>query len=66
VHHGFTHYRLLMHPRAWRGIVLRDAAGENVGDNAGDAAPLRWVSRAEFDALGIPAPIRTLITRQHS
>jgi A/G-specific adenine glycosylase len=63
VHHGFTHYRLLMHPRAWRGVALRGAPGGNVGDNAGDAPPLRWVSRVEFDALGIPAPIRTLITR---
>lgn len=54
IHHGFTHYRLLMHPLAWRGVALRP----HIRDN--DA--LRWVPRREFDALGIPAPVRTLIT----
>jgi A/G-specific adenine glycosylase len=54
IHHGFTHYRLLMHPLAWRGVVSRP----HIRDN--DA--LRWVARSEFDALGIPAPVRTLIT----
>lgn len=62
VQHGFTHYRLLMHPRAWRGIALR----EGMADNGDEAQPLRWVSRTEFDTLGIPAPIRTLITRPPS
>ena len=51
--HGFTHYRLTLHPLAWRGARLRKA----------DTDPhLRWVARSEFDALGIPAPIRTLIS----
>lgn len=54
IHHGFTHYRLLMHPLAWRGVAPRP----HIRDN--DA--LRWVPRREFGALGIPAPVRTLIT----
>ena len=54
IHHGFTHYRLRLHPAAWRGVVLRSASP--------DPETLRWVAPADFDALGIPAPIRTLIT----
>ena len=53
VHHGFTHYRLLMHPLAWRGIALRDTIRDNDG--------LRWVADADLTAIGIPAPIRTLL-----
>ena len=51
--HGFTHYRLRLHPLAWRAARLREADADT---------DLRWVARAEFDALGIPAPIRTLIS----
>jgi A/G-specific adenine glycosylase len=54
IHHGFTHYRLLMHPLSWRDVALRPRIDDN--------GALRWVPRGEFDALGIPAPIRTLIT----
>ena len=53
IHHAFTHYRLLMHPLAWRDIALRDRIHDN------DA--LRWVARESFAALGIPAPIRSLL-----
>ncbi len=53
IHHAFTHYRLLMHPLAWRDIALRDRIHDN------DA--LRWVAREFFAALGIPAPIRSLL-----
>jgi A/G-specific adenine glycosylase len=53
IHHGFTHYRLLMHPLAWRGIALRDTIRDNDG--------LRWVANADLTAFGIPAPIRTLL-----
>lgn len=53
IHHGFTHYRLLMHPVAWRGIALRDTIRDNDG--------LRWVAHTDLTALGIPAPIRTLL-----
>ena len=54
IHHGFTHYRLRLHPAAWRGVALRAASP--------DPDALRWIAPADFDALGIPAPIRTLIT----
>ena len=54
VHHGFTHYRLRMHPLAWRGVDLRDGCRDD------DA--LRWIARDELATLGIPAPIRTLLT----
>jgi A/G-specific adenine glycosylase len=51
--HGFTHYRLLMQPKAWHGLALRAAVRDN------DA--LRWVAREELTALGIPAPVRSLL-----
>jgi A/G-specific adenine glycosylase len=54
IQHGFTHYRLRLHPAAWRDVALRTASP--------DPDALRWVAPADFDALGIPAPIRTLIT----
>jgi A/G-specific adenine glycosylase len=58
IHHGFTHYRLQMHPLAWRDVVLRDAIRENDG--------LRWVANTDLGALGIPAPIRTLLNNIHA
>ena len=54
--HGFTHYRLALQPLRWREVAPRDAVGDN------DA--LRWVARGELAALGIPAPIRTLLETQ--
>ena len=59
VAHGFTHYRLELHPLRWRAVAPRDAVRE-------DARPtcdgeLRWVARDALQALGIPAPIRRLI-----
>ncbi|TXH66358.1 MAG: A/G-specific adenine glycosylase [Lysobacteraceae bacterium] len=53
VHHGFTHYRLRIQPLRWCAVALRDAVRDN--------SDLRWVSRDDLDALGIPAPIRTLL-----
>ncbi len=53
IHHAFTHYRLLMHPLAWRDVALRDRIHNN--------GALRWVARESFAALGIPAPIRSLL-----
>ena len=54
--HAFTHYRLSLQPLAWRAVSLRDAVAE--GDD------LRWVARADLPALGIPAPVRSLLERQ--
>lgn len=53
IQHAFTHYRLRLHPVAWHGVALRASP---------DPDALRWVAPTDFDALGIPAPIRTLIT----
>jgi A/G-specific adenine glycosylase len=53
IQHAFTHYRLRLHPVAWHGVALHASP---------DPDALRWVVPADFDALGIPAPIRTLIT----
>ena len=53
IHHGFTHYRLLMHPMSWRHVALRP----RIGDDGG----LRWVAREGYASLGIPAPVRSLL-----
>jgi A/G-specific adenine glycosylase len=56
VAHGFTHYRLLLQPLRWREVAAAAAVADN-GD-------LRWVAPAEFDSLGIPAPVRKLLLGQ--
>ena len=53
VGHGFTHYRLQIEPLRWRHARPRDAVRDN--------DDLRWTSRAELGAVGLPAPIRKLI-----
>ncbi len=52
--HGFTHYRLQLQPLRWSNVALRAAVRDN--------DDLRWVTRDALASLGIPAPIRTLIT----
>ena len=52
--HAFTHYRLTLRPLRWREV----GAGAKVLDDA----HLRWVPQAELESLGIPAPIRRLLT----
>ncbi|HZW18629.1 MAG TPA: A/G-specific adenine glycosylase [Luteimonas sp.] len=54
--HGFTHYRLTLLPLRWREVAPRDAVGDN--------QDIRWVARGDLAALGIPAPIRTLLEAQ--
>ncbi|MDO4710164.1 MAG: A/G-specific adenine glycosylase [Pseudomonadota bacterium] len=54
--HVFTHFRLQIQPFSMQ--ALAPLAG--VGDN--DA--LRWASREELTALGIPAPVRKLIEQE--
>ena len=54
--HGFTHYRLRMHPLRWREVATRAGVADN-GD-------LRWVAPSGFGSLGIPAPIRKLLLAQ--
>lgn len=53
IQHAFTHYRLRMHPLAWHAVALRDAIRDN--------DDLRWVAAEDLAALGIPAPVRTLL-----
>lgn len=51
--HTFSHFRLHIHPQHLRTTALADAIGDNDG--------LCWVSRAQLDAFGLPAPIRKLL-----
>jgi A/G-specific adenine glycosylase len=53
VMHGFSHYRLQILPHRITGVRARSAIGDN------DA--LRWTTRAELAAIGLPAPIRRLL-----
>ena len=52
--HTFTHYRLHLQPLRWRALAARDAVRDNDG--------LRWVARADLALLGLPAPIRKLLS----
>jgi len=51
--HGFSHYRLRIHPLRVAPALPRDAVGDN--------PDLRWASRAELAAIGLPAPVRRLL-----
>ena len=51
--HGFTHYRLRILPSRIAGVQPRDPVGDN--------PDLRWASRAELQAIGLPAPVRRLL-----
>ncbi len=54
--HAFSHYRLRLLPLRWRAVAPAAAVGDN--------DDLRWVSLDAIDALGIPAPVRTLLEAQ--
>jgi A/G-specific adenine glycosylase len=49
----FSHYRLRADPLQWRNVVESSRIAED--------ADLRWVSQAQLDTLGLPAPIRKLL-----
>ena len=51
--HAFSHYRLQLQPLRWNDVAARSQVADN--------DDLRWVDRAQLDALGIPAPIRKLL-----
>jgi A/G-specific adenine glycosylase len=51
--HGFSHYRLRIHPHRVAVNGPRAAIG--------DTADLRWATRADLDAIGLPAPVRKLL-----
>ena len=54
VAHAFSHYKLELQPLRVRPVALRARVGDN--------DDLRWVARDELNTLGIPAPIRRLLT----
>jgi A/G-specific adenine glycosylase len=53
IEHGFSHYRLRLHPLQWRNAQARDAIG--------DTGDLRWQAADQLDRVGLPAPIRKLL-----
>ncbi len=53
IEHGFSHYRLRLHPLHWRGVAARTAIGDN--------PDLAWFAADAWPVLGLPAPIRRLL-----
>ncbi|MBP8098690.1 MAG: A/G-specific adenine glycosylase [Arenimonas sp.] len=51
--HGFSHYRLHIHPHYIANVRPRDAVSDN--------DQLRWAARADLLAIGLPAPVRRLL-----
>jgi len=51
--HGFSHFRLRIHPLRVKSLKLRGAVRDN--------PDLRWASRAELASIGLPAPVRRLL-----
>lgn len=51
--HGFSHYRLRIHPLRIAPALARDAVGDNTD--------LRWAAHADLQAIGLPAPVRRLL-----
>ena len=54
--HGFTHFRLRIHPQ----VITVHGMHATIGNNP----DLRWASRAELAAIGLPAPVRKLLQEQ--
>jgi A/G-specific adenine glycosylase len=53
--HGFSHYRLHIHPRRIADVRPRNTISDN--------DDLRWAARADLHAIGLPAPVRRLLER---
>jgi A/G-specific adenine glycosylase len=51
--HVFSHYRLQIQPLLFDGATAAHAVADN--------ADLRWYAVAELPALGLPAPVRSLL-----
>ncbi len=58
--HVFSHYRLRVQPLRWRGVAAATLP-PRVADAAPAASPRRWFAPDALPALGLPAPIRTLL-----
>lgn len=54
VAHGFSHYLLDIAPMLWRNVRLRPRIADN--------ADLRWVTHDELLAVGMPSPVRKLLS----
>ena len=52
--HGFSHYRLHIVPRLWNAVTMRPRIADN--------DDLRWVTPAELASIGLPAPVRRLLS----
>ena len=52
--HGFSHYLLDIAPMLWRNVRLRPRIADN--------ADLRWAARDELLSIGLPSPVRKLIS----
>jgi A/G-specific adenine glycosylase len=61
--HTFSHYRLEARPLLWhiREPKVGIEAVLGPSDDAGPPPPRRWVAPADWPAIGLPAPIRTLL-----
>ena len=51
--HGFSHYRLIIHPHRIANVRPRDVVGDN--------DQMRWAARTDLVAIGLPAPVRRLL-----
>jgi len=60
--HTFSHYRLHLQPLRLRKVALRDAVRDNDDLVSGTGQALRWVARGDLATLGLPAPIRKLLS----
>ncbi|HET7930370.1 MAG TPA: A/G-specific adenine glycosylase [Rhodanobacteraceae bacterium] len=54
VRHAFTHFKLRARPLEWRGVQAHPAVA--------DASGTRWCSAAQLATMGIPAPVRKLLS----
>jgi len=52
--HVFSHYKLHITPLRWNGVHAKTPVS--------DADSTRWVAMDELDALGLPSPVRKLLT----
>ncbi len=66
IQHGFSHFRLQLHPLHWRGLAPRVGVRDNDNPVSSTGQALRWVAREDLASLGIPAPIRTLLQTPHA